>query len=94
MEQFWQQPPWADAKPKYRLGLSPIPIEDWFTQPIAPVVLQHKRQMLKQQYSDVVAVSEDHGSLGAQRELSPFLTATDEFPDPIANMALSVDDDL
>ena len=57
-------------------------------------VLKHKQQMLNQQYSNVVAVSEEHGGLGAQRELSPFLAAADEFTDPIANMALSVDDDL
>ena len=94
VEQFWRQPPWAGAKPKYRMGLSPIPLENWFTQPITSAVLKHKQQMLNQQYSNVVAVSEEHGGLGAQRELSPFLTAADEFTDPIANMALSVDDDL
>jgi hypothetical protein len=94
VEQFWRQPPWAGAKPKYRLGLSPIPLENWFTQPITSAVLKHKQQMLNQQYSSVVAASEEHGGLGAQRELSSFLTAADEFTDPIANMALSVDDDL
>ena len=92
--QCWQQPPRADAKPKYRLGLSPIPLENWFTQPITSAGLRHKRQLLAQQYSDVVAVSEDHGGLVAQRELSAFLTAANEFTDPIANMALSIDDDL
>tara|TARA_B100001057_G_scaffold498664_1_gene606458 strand:- start:1433 stop:2248 length:816 start_codon:yes stop_codon:yes gene_type:complete len=91
---FWQNPPWAGAKPKYRLGLTPIPLEQWFTQPISPDVLRHKQNMLSNHYADVVAVSKAHGGDSAQCQLSDQLGASAEHPDLIANMALSVDDDL
>lgn len=91
---FWRNPPWAGAKPKYRLGLAPIPLQQWFTQPISGPVLQHKQHMLNTQYRDVVAVVEDHHGATAQQQLSEHLPAPVLHPDPIANMALIVDDDL
>ena len=91
---FWQNPPWTGAKPKYRLGLAPIAKEQWFTQPISTAVLKHKQRMLSSQYDTVVAVMDGDESQAAQRQLSEYLPAEAVHADPIANIALTVDDDL
>ena len=91
---FWQNPPWAGAKPKYRLGLAPIPFEQWLSQPVAKDVLDHKQHMLRRQYRDVVAVTNNDQARDAQLQLSEFIPAQSGYPDLIADMALWVNDDL
>ena len=41
---FWSKPPWADLKGKYRLGLKPIELSEWFDTSIGKELKQHKKQ--------------------------------------------------
>ena len=41
---FWSNPPWSDAKGKYRLGLKPIKTQDWFDTSIDEELKKHKKQ--------------------------------------------------
>jgi hypothetical protein len=61
---FWNDPPWGDGKQKYRLGLNPISEEEWLNREIGPELLRHKKQLLDNNYNDVVAVTSS--SLNAQ----------------------------
>ena len=44
---FWIDPPWGRGNKKYRLGLKPISIEDWFEGPPDEDLLNHKEELLK-----------------------------------------------
>lgn len=90
---FWLDPPWGDGHKKYRLGLAPIDKEDWFETDISSELKEHKRRLLETRYEDVVATTDD--SAEAQNILSEKIsTSENEFPDQIANISLSVPDDL
>ena len=90
---FWLDPPWGDGHKKYRLGLAPIDKEDWFESDISPDLKEHKRILLATRYEDVVATIDE--SVEAQNILSEkIIAAENEFPDQIANISLSVPDDL
>ena len=90
---FWLDPPWGDGHKKYRLGLAPIDKEDWFETDISSDLKEHKRRLLETRYEDVVATTDD--SAEAQSILSEKIsTSENEFPDQIANISLSVPDDL
>jgi hypothetical protein len=89
---FWLNPPWAGSKPKYRLGLAPIHLNQWFDRPGSTSIREHKQHILANQYTDAVAIA-DNGD--AERALSPYLATNENaYPDPIANMAVAIDDDL
>ena len=51
---FWSKPPWSDGKGKYRLGLKPIQIEDWFDVSIDEELRKHKEDLLNNSYETVV----------------------------------------
>ncbi|MFL2752565.1 MAG: heme-dependent oxidative N-demethylase subunit alpha family protein [Gammaproteobacteria bacterium] len=90
---LFQAPPWGDGYSKYRLGLNPIHEENWFNEPISKEVFEHKFNLLNNNYSEVVAATED--SLLAQQILAKNIpTLKCEYPDPIADTSLLVPDDL
>ena len=39
---FWIEPPWGHGNKKYRLGLKPISIDDWFEGPPDEGLLNYK----------------------------------------------------
>jgi|TARA_B100001094_G_scaffold95353_1_gene91349 hypothetical protein len=89
---FWSKPPWADLKGKYRLGLKPIELSEWFDTSIGKELKQHKKQLLQDSYETVIKTTED--SLEAQELLTSHIRSNSEYSDPIASMSLSVPDDL
>ncbi len=90
---FWNNPPWGDGKQKYRLGLNPIPQEEWLNREIGQELLDHKKQLLDNNYHDVVAVTPS--SLEAQTILNEhFKVDKKNYPDLIADMSLLIQDDL
>ena len=90
---FWLNPPWGDGQKKYRLGLAPIDKENWFESDISTSLKKHKTKLLETRYEDVIATTED--SIEAQHILSEkIITTENKFPDMIANISLSVPDDL
>ena len=90
---FWNNPPWGDGKQKYKLGLNPIPLEEWLNREIGPELLGHKKQLLDNNYHDVVAVTPS--SLEAQTILNEhFKVDKNNYPDLIADMSLLIQDDL
>jgi hypothetical protein len=90
---FWQDPPWSEGKPKYRLGLQPIPNPEWLNNKINPSLYKHKKNLLDASYNKVVATID--GSEEAQNILNNFIKAnTKNYPDLIADMSLMIQDDL
>ena len=89
---FWSNPPWSDAKGKYRLGLKPIKTQDWFDTSIDDELKKHKKELLDNSYSTVVRATSC--SLEAQELLSKHLESSNSYKDPIASMSLCVPDDL
>lgn len=91
----WHTPPWAGGVAKYRLGLKPIELNDWFS-PISEELLGYKRTLLDERYNDVVLVTEDSDEsekllaqhFGCQR------VPGYSYPDVIAHLSLQVADDL
>ena len=51
---FWTSPPWAGGSKKYRLGLKPIPKNEWFSLPLDEKLLQHKTELLNNDYHSVI----------------------------------------
>jgi hypothetical protein len=90
--EFWSKPPWSDGKGKYRLGLKPIKLEDWFDNSIDEVLIKYKEELLKNSYETVVRTT--NCSLEAQELLTEHIQSNDTYKDPIASMSLSVPDDL
>ena len=89
---FWSKPPWSDGKGKYRLGLKPIQIEDWFDVSIDEELRKHKENLLNNSYETVVRAT--NCSLEAQELLTKHIQSNNLYKDPIASMSLSVPDDL
>ena len=56
---FWQNPPWQGGKPKYRLGLAPIDLQNWFPVPMTEDIAAHKSHLLATCYNEVTAVADD-----------------------------------
>jgi len=92
-ESFWSNPPWGDGKQKYRLGLSPIAKEEWLNRKIGDSLFKHKKDLLDNNYQEVVAVTQS--SLEAQNILKEYLKVDKrQYPDLIADMSLVIQDDL
>jgi len=90
---FWENPPWGNGKEKYRLGLSPIQTEKWLNRKIGEDLKRHKKNLLDNSYSEVVATTS--GSNTAQNILNETFKVTKQiYPDLIADMSLQVQDDL
>ena len=90
---FWQDPPWSEGKPKYRLGLQPIPSSEWLNNKINPGLHEHKKNLLEASYNKVVATID--GAEEAQDILNNSIKAnTKNYPDLIADMSLMIQDDL
>ena len=90
---FWSNPPWGDGKQKYRLGLIPIAKEEWLNRKIGDSLFKHKKDLLDNNYQEVIAVTQS--SLEAQNMLEEYLRVDKrEYPDLIADMSLVIQDDL
>lgn len=92
----WNNPPWKGGVKKYRLGLQPVPLADWFQRPISSELFAHKKRLLDQRYADVVQV---YGASGtAQVKLAEHFESAKldglDYPDTIAHLSLQVADDL
>jgi len=68
---FWTDPPWGDGHKKYRLGLKPIDLNKWLDRKPDQNLFNHKKELLKSNYSDVVATTND--SEDAQKKLGDIL---------------------
>lgn len=91
----WHTPPWAGGAAKYRLGLKPIELNDWFS-PISDELFAYKKALLDERYDDVVQVtddSDDSEKLLAQHFECQWVPGC-SYPDVIAHLSLQVADDL
>ena len=90
---FWHNPPWGHGREKFRLGLRPVKHSEWFASDISKELHAYKQDLLKSDYSDVIAATED--SIEAQNLLAKKLNITKKnYPDLVADISLSVPDDL
>ena len=93
--EFWQAPPWQGGVAKHRLGLRPVQPAAWLSAAPSQPELVNKRAQLEQRYQQVV------GKLSACAEIDRLLLSLplpaqpeSRYPDVIANVALTVADDL
>ena len=90
---FWKNPPWGNGKEKYRLGLSPIHKGEWLNRQIGSELKKYKKNLIDCSYSQVIASTSD--SSEAQNILNKTFKVTNQsYPDLIADMSLTVQDDL
>ena len=90
---FWRNPPWGDGKQKYRLGLKPIPLNQWLNREIGPKLFDHKINLLNNRYEDVIGATSDAAE--AQEILGKkFNIKKRKYPDLIADISLVIQDDL
>lgn len=92
---FWSVPPWRGGVGKHRLGLQPIASDLWLASPPTEQELANKQQQLAQRYTDVVQVVAQNDVLDRMLEDLPLpRPVVTQFADRIADVALSVADDL
>ena len=90
---FWINPPWGNGREKYRLGLKPIEKNKWFEVNITESLKTHKKNLFAKRYEDVIATTLD--STTPQELLAKKLKINKKtYPDLIADISLSVPDDL
>ena len=90
---FWEDPPWGKGEKKYRLGLKPIDLNKWLDRKPDQNLFNHKKELLKSNYSDVIATTND--SEDAQKKLGDILRISKTtYPDLIAELSLNIQDDL
>ena len=78
---------------KYRLGLKPIDLNKWLDRKPDQNLFNHKKELLKSNYSDVIATTND--SEDAQKKLGDILRISKTtYPDLIAELSLNIQDDL
>lgn len=70
---FWNNPPWANGKGGYQMGLTPLELSDWCKQAITPEQRATKLALLRTNFSDVVQTTAT--SLPAQRLLASHVNA-------------------
>ena len=76
-------PPWKGGKAKYRLGLKPINLDEWFDATISSELYKHKKSLIDFKYDEVIATTTD--SSESQIYLSEKITGNNEnYPDLIA----------
>ena len=98
-QHFWQHPPWQGGTPKQRLGLKPLALSEWLSQPISVQCRLHKQRLLEERYADVVAVLPHSNAAqlalkSRLAHLTHFSSAPVRYADDIANLAAQVSDDL
>ena len=98
----WHAPPWQGGTAKYRLGLRPVPLKEWFQGAPSLQLRVHKYGLLRRRYAQVVQSIPDseipqqrlaekmqqHGWYKPEQKPQP------NFADLIANLSLQVADDL
>ena len=90
---FWINPPWGNGREKYRLGLKPIEKNKWFEVKITESLKTHKKNLFAIRYQDVIATTLE--STTPQELLAKKLKINKKtYPDLIADISLSVPDDL
>ena len=98
----WQRTPWQGGTTKYRLGMKPISLENWFQDQPSPDLRVHKYNLLRRNYEQVVQTLPEaraaQALLGRQMQVHGWYDATNrdatEYPDLIAALSLQVSDDL
>ena len=98
----WHTPPWHRGTAKYRLGLRPIPVEEWFQGVPSLQLRVHKYGLLRRRYTQVVQSIPDteipQQLLADQMQqhgwYKPEQVTRPTFTDLIANLSLQVADDL
>ncbi len=94
-DQFWSAPPWQGGVGKHRLGLQPIASDLWLAASPTQRELANKQKHLAQRYADVVQVVAQNKVLDKVLTDLPLpCPVLAQFPDRIADVALSVADDL
>jgi len=98
----WHAPPWQGGTAKYRLGLRPVPLKEWFQGAPSLQLRVHKYGLLRRRYAQVVQSIPD--SEVPQQRLAekmqqlgwykPEQRPQPNFADLIANLSLQVTDDL
>ena len=89
-----ENPPWLKSKRKYKMGLSPTSFDTWITRNPKAAILDHKKQLLTENYEKVVASTDD--SQPGQIALGAFtkLCCESVYPAPIANIASQIAEDV
>ena len=98
----WHAPAWQGGTAKYRLGLRPVPLKEWFQGAPSLQLRVHKYGLLRRRYAQVVQSIPD--SEVPQQRLAekmqqlgwykPEQRPQPNFADLIANLSLQVTDDL
>ena len=90
---FWSSPPWGNGEKKYRMGLKPIEINLWLNRAPNKELIEHKKNLFCKSYEKVIAATAD--STDAQKHLGEiFGIKKTTYPDLIAELSLSIQDDL
>lgn len=98
----WHAPPWRGGTAKYRLGLRPVPLKEWFQGVPSLQLRAHKYGLLRRRYAQVVQSIPDTEipqQLLAEKMhqhdwYKPEQAPQPAFADLIANLSLQVADDL
>ena len=94
-QQFWRRPPWQGGVRTHRLGLKPIEPSAWLSRTPDDAERNNKLEQLSSRYVEVVQVPAQTGELDAMLRQLPWPDmAPSTFPHLIANLALTVADDL
>lgn len=94
-EAFWCNPPWQGGVRTQRLGLKPVDPSVWLSAKPDDVQLGNKLKQLSARYAEVVQVPAQPRELDAMLCQLPWPgEITTRFPHLIANLALTVADDL
>ena len=94
-ESFWRNPPWQGGARTQRLGLKPVDRSVWLSATPDHEQLNNKLQQLSKRYAEVVQVPAQTRELDAMLCQLPWPgESTTRFPHLIADLALTVADDV
>ena len=94
-EAFWRNPPWQGGARTQRLGLKPVDPSVWLSETPDDVQLGNKLRQLGSRYAEVVQVPAQTHELDAMLRQLPWPSeAASRFPHLLADLALTVADDL
>lgn len=94
-EQFWRNPPWHGGVRTRRLGLKPVESSAWLSTTPGEVERHNKLEQLNLRYAEVVQVPAQTREMDAMLRQLPWPNiASNAFPHLIANLAMTIADDV
>ena len=94
-EQFWRSPPWRGGVRTRRLGLKPVEPSAWLSTTPDEAARNNKLEQLRSRYAEVVQVPAQTREMDAMLRQLPWPNvASADFPHLIANLAMTIADDV